>query len=62
MQHSLLAVPAALLGTLAWVSFRTGGQWMRYRQWDAVATHFAIGAGLGGIAAGLAAKAVRAES
>ncbi len=58
MGKVILAVPAALLGKLAWTSIRTGGEWMRYRQWDAVATNFGIGAILGGVAAGLAAQAL----
>ncbi|WP_298282072.1 hypothetical protein [Novosphingobium sp.] len=58
MPSLLLAAPAVVLGKLAWVSLRTGGEWMRHRQWDAVATHLAIGAALGGMAAGLAVMAL----
>jgi hypothetical protein len=58
MANVLLAAPAYALGRLAWTSLRTGGEWTRYRQWDAVATNWAIGAVLGGMAAGLAARAL----
>ncbi|MCX7285715.1 MAG: hypothetical protein NTX28_17040 [Novosphingobium sp.] len=57
MPSLMLAAPAAVLGKLAWVSLRTGGEWTKYRQWDAVATNLAIAAVLGGMAAGLALKA-----
>ncbi|HQS69832.1 MAG TPA: hypothetical protein PLM58_09385 [Novosphingobium sp.] len=58
MHSILLAVPAVALGKLAWVSLRTGSEWTRYRQWDAVATNLALGAVFGGMAASLAAKAL----
>ncbi|CAH0495015.1 hypothetical protein [Novosphingobium sp. CECT 9465] len=58
MGNLILALPAALLGKLAWTSIRTGSEWTRYRQWDAVVTNIAIGAVCGGIATALAAKAV----
>jgi hypothetical protein len=58
MVNLMLAAPAFALGRLAWTSLRTGTGWTRYRQWDAVATNWAIGAVLGGLAAGLAAKAI----
>ncbi len=40
-------VPAALAGKLAWTSLRTGAGWVRFAQWDAVATHLALGAAFG---------------
>lgn len=58
MANLLLAAPAYALGRLAWTSLRTGSDWRRYRQWDAVATNLAIGAVLGSMAAGLAVKAL----
>lgn len=58
MANLLLAAPAYALGRMAWTSLRTGSEWTRYKQWDAVATNWAIGAVLGGMAAGLAAKAL----
>lgn len=58
MSNLLLVAPAALLGRLAWTSLRAGGEWARYRQWDAVATNLAIGAVFGGMAAQLAARAI----
>lgn len=58
MPNILLAAPAYMLGKLAWTSLRTGSGWTRHRQWDAVATNWAIGAVLGGVAAGLASKAL----
>lgn len=58
MANLLFAAPAYALGRLAWTSLRTGGEWTRYRQWDAVATNLAIGAVLGSMAAGFAAKAL----
>ncbi len=58
MSGILLAVPAIALGKLAWVSLRTGSEWARYRQWDAVATNLALGAMFGGMAASLVAKAL----
>jgi len=42
-------VPAMACGRMAYVSFRTGAGWLRFRQWDAVATNFALGAVLAGI-------------
>ncbi|MFY7838479.1 MAG: hypothetical protein ACOVQ0_19580 [Novosphingobium sp.] len=62
MSNILFVAPAAVLGKLAWVSLRTGGDWTRYRQWDAAATNLAIGAVLGGMAARLAAKALPAKT
>jgi hypothetical protein len=58
MGNMIFAVPAALLGKLAWTSIRTGSEWTRHRQWDAVATNVAIGAVLASAAAGLAARAL----
>lgn len=58
MANLLLAAPAYALGRMAWISLRTGSEWTRYKQWDAVATNLAIGAVLGGMAAGLAARAL----
>ena len=58
MANLLFAAPAYALGRLAWTSLRTGSEWTRYRQWDAGATNWAIGAVLGGMAAGFAAKAL----
>lgn len=58
MANLLLAAPAYALGRMAWTSLRTGSEWTHYKQWDAVATNWAIGAVLGGMAAGLAAKAL----
>lgn len=58
MANFLLVAPAYALGRLAWTSLRTGNEWTRYRQWDAVATNWAIGAVLGSMAARLAAKAI----
>lgn len=58
MMNLLLAAPAALLGKMAWTSIRTGSEWTRHRQWDAVATNLAIGAVLGSMAAGLASRAL----
>lgn len=40
-------VPAALAGRLAWASLRTGAGWVRFAQWDAVATHWVLGAAFG---------------
>lgn len=58
MGNLIFAVPAAVLGKLAYISLRTGSEWTRYRQWDAAATNIAIGAIFGGIAAAFAVKAV----
>lgn len=58
MGNLILAVPAVLLGKLAWTSIRTGSEWTRHDQWDAVATNLAIGAVLGSAAASLAVKAL----
>lgn len=61
MGSLILAVPAALLGSIAWTSIRTGCEWTRYRQWDAAATNIAIGAVFGGLATMLAIKALPAR-
>jgi hypothetical protein len=58
MVNLLFAAPAYALGRLAWTSVKTGNEWTRYGQWDAVATNWAIGAVLGGMAAGFATKAL----
>jgi len=61
MGNLIFAVPAALLGKLAWTSVRTGSEWTRFRQWDAAATNIALGAVLGGLATALASKALPAR-
>ncbi|MBB3859811.1 hypothetical protein GGQ88_001072 [Novosphingobium hassiacum] len=58
MGNLIFAIPAALLGKVAWTSIRTGTEWTKFRQWDAAATNIAIGAVLGSAAAGLAARAI----
>lgn len=47
MPTTIRLVPAALAGKLALTSLRTSAGWVRFAQWDAVATHLAIGAVLG---------------
>ncbi|WP_225010263.1 MULTISPECIES: hypothetical protein [Novosphingobium] len=50
-------VPAALAGRLAWTSLRTGAGWVRFAQWDAVATNWALGAVFGAASLALVRRA-----
>ncbi|MFM2371604.1 MAG: hypothetical protein RIS85_1326 [Pseudomonadota bacterium] len=58
MGSAIYAIPALLLGKMAWTSIRTGTEWTRFRQWDAATTNIAIGAALGGMATVLARRAL----
>jgi len=60
MGNLIFAVPAAVLGKLAWTSVRTGKEWTRFKQWDAAVTNIALGAVFGGMATAFAAKALPA--
>lgn len=58
MGSVMFAIPAVIVGNLAWTSIRTGTQWARFHQWDAAATNIAIGAVLGGMATAFARRAL----
>lgn len=55
---AITLLPAIAMGRLAVGSIRTGAEWVRFRQWDAVATNFAIGGLLGGAAMGLFRRSI----
>ncbi|MDF8331895.1 hypothetical protein [Novosphingobium cyanobacteriorum] len=55
---AIALLPAIAMGRLAVGSLRTGAEWMRFRQWDAVATHLAIGGVLGSAAMGLFRRSI----
>jgi hypothetical protein len=59
MARSIALIPALATGRLALGSLRAGAGWVRFAQWDAVVTNFAIGGVLGSAALGLARRALR---
>lgn len=58
MARPIALLPAFATGRLALGSLRTGAGWVRFRQWDAVATHVTIGALFGSAALCLARRAL----
>lgn len=47
MRLATSLLPAAIAAKLAYTSIRTGAGWVRFAQWDAVATNLALGAVFG---------------